>query len=242
MNEVNRPKLGATAAVLGVWDAYCQIQQKRGNDFNKWLKGWAQAQRAAFRIPQAARDFDELCSHGCQSQALAVLLFLISSAPKLEVWWSIFAGTPKARRSGSKALEAAASTVEGVLAGIIALEDDEVRRKLQELDRIAPSVLVSELRIYANLFNFPDILKVEIETRSPTELGRFLLTYYVERATGRPHDRNIATLLTEAQNLEPCDEVAQRMWRDRNYSRLSKHHLKLGDLVFDLSCAIFQRT
>ena len=126
MDKVNRPKLRSTAAVLQVWDVFCQIQQKKGNDFNKWLQNWAQAQRAAFRTPQAARDFDELCSHGCQSQTLAVLLSLISNAPKLEVWWSIFAGPPKARRSASKALEAAASTVEDVLAGIIALEDDEV--------------------------------------------------------------------------------------------------------------------
>jgi hypothetical protein len=242
MNELNRPNLGFVLALLKVWDVCCRIYHEKGLDLNARLNSWAHAQRAGYRIPQITTDFDELCRDGCRPQALAVLLFLISKAPKLEVWWSSFAGQPKTRRSATKTLTAAASTLEAVFARFIVLEDDEVRRKLQEAEMIAPSVLISELRFYATVFAFAEFLRAQLETRSPAQLGRFLLTYYVERATGRPHDRNIATLLTEAQNLESYDEVAQRMWRDRNYNRLSKHHEYLGDLVFSLSCAIFQQT
>ena len=61
-------------------------------------------------------------------------------------------------------------------------------------------------------------------------------------ATGRPHDRNVATLLAEALGLEAYDEVAQRMWRDRNYERLTKYHSKVADFVFAMGVGISRQT
>jgi hypothetical protein len=201
-----------------------------------------QAQKLRFHNPQTIRDFDELCAHGCHPPILALLIVSINNAPRLANLWASYVGQPKTRKSASKTLEAAASTLEEVFAKIIALEDDDARRQLHEFELVPLSILISQLRMYSDLLVLSEILKTGFETRSPVELARFLLTYYVERATGRPHDRNISSLLTETQNLEAYDEVAQRMWRDRNYKRLSKHYQRLGEIVLVIGAVVTHQT
>ena len=232
----------ADQALQQVWDVYRQILLKRGVDVGECLDRWVQARKLKFENPQTIIDFDELCADGCHPPILVLLVYLIRNAPLVVTLWAIYLGESEDRKSASKTLEAAALTLEEVFEKLIALADEDIRRQMQEADRIPLSVLISELRLYSNLLVLSDMLKVEAETRSPAELARYLLTYYVERATGRPHDRHVATLLSEAQNREYYDEAAQRMWRDRNYERLSKHHQKLGELVFGIGVVVTRRT
>ncbi len=149
------------------------------------LDRWVQSQKLAFHNPQTIRDFDELCAHGCQPPILELLILSIGNAPRLASLWVSLVGRPKARKSASKTLEAAASTLEEVFAKIIALEDDDIRRQMQEFELVPLSILISELRMYSGLLVLSEILKTGFKTRSPGELARFLLTYYIERATSR---------------------------------------------------------
>jgi hypothetical protein len=183
-----------------VWTLYRQILLKRGFDLSSLFFQWAQAQKDKFQNPGTRADFDELCEHGCISQVLVGLLFLTRYSPKLAPLWITIVGNPKARREAIQTLDSAANTLEQALGQFIALEDDAVRHDLQEFEIIPPSALVSELRLYSKLIGLAEILKSDAETRSPVEFARFLLTNYVERATGRPHDRNVAT--TRRTSLE----------------------------------------
>ena len=171
-----------------VWSLQGRIWLKRGFNLNEVFLQWAQRQKETFQNPGSRGDFDELCDH-------AGLLFLTRRSPKLAPFWATIVGDPKARRKTIQTLESAANTLERALGLFIALEDDAVRQDLQEFEMIPPSALASELRLYSRLIGLAAILKSDAETRSPVELARFLLTHYVKRATGRPHDRNVSTLL-----------------------------------------------
>jgi|SRR5580700_2122486 hypothetical protein len=55
------------------------------------------------------------------------------------------------------------------------------------------------------------------------ELSKYLLTSYIRKMTGRFHDRSASVLIQELVGPTNYDEVAQRMWRARNYKRIDKH-------------------
>lgn len=224
------------------WDHYLRTATERGFDLAEMLDRWVQSQKLRFHNPLTIADFDELCAHGCQPPVLMLLVVFVKNAPQLSILWASYLGQSRVRKSASMSLEAAASTLEEVFAKFIALENDAVRRQMEEFDRVPLTILISELRMYSEFLRLAEILKAGFETRSPVELARFLLTYYVGRATGRPHDRNVSSLLSEIQSLEVYDEVAQRMWRDRNYKRLLKHHQNIGEISCVLGVVVSRRT
>ena len=60
--------------------------------------------------------------------------------------------------------------------------------------------------------------------------------------TGRFHDGNVSGLLAEVFGPVDSNEVAQRMWRSRNYARLEKQFSKLTDFAVATSVVIGNRT
>jgi hypothetical protein len=225
-----------------LWDLHYQALLKRGIDFNDLMLQWVRTQKETFRDPRSPIEFDELCNHGCVPQVLAVLLSLARHSPKLVTFWATIVGDPKSRNAFSVSLERAAAVLQHQFREFITTEDDERRREFQQIGRIPLSALVDELRLYASVAKLAERFKIDVETRSPMEFSRFLLTNYVVRATGKFHDRNVATLFGEVMGLEAYDETAQRMWRDRNYDRLATHHSKLGEIVHSMSVVISRQT
>jgi len=225
-----------------LWDLHNQLLLKRGIDFNELLLQWVRTQKETFRDPRSPAEFDELCDHGCVPKVLAVLLSLARHSPKLVTFWATIVGDQKSRQAFSISLEKAATTLEHQFGDFIKSEDEERRKAFQQIGRIPLSTLVAELRLYSSVARFAKRFKFDVQTRSPVEFARFLLTCYVQKATGRFHDRNVATLFGDVTSLEAYEETAQRMWRDRNYERLAKHHSKLGDLVHAMSVVISRQT
>jgi hypothetical protein len=225
-----------------LWDFHNQALLKKGIDFKEVLLWWVRTQKDAFRDPRAGNEFDELCAHGCAPQVLAICLALARHSPKLAPFWNTLVGEPEARRAFLKSIESTVSAFEQQFGKFIACEDDEDRKRFQQMGRIPLTTLAAELRFYASLVTFAERFRIDVETRSPIEFARFLLTYYVRKATGRFHDRNVATMFGEVAGLEAYDETAQRMWRDRNYERLAEHHSRLGDLAYALSVVISRQT
>jgi hypothetical protein len=82
---------------------------------------------------------------------------------------------------------------------------------------------MSELRLQIRFINFAGTLQQDKEIRSPVELTKYLLTSYVRRMTGRPHHRNVSSLIQEVLGLANYDDVAHRMWCNRNYKRIHNH-------------------
>ncbi len=135
-------------------------------------------------------------------------------------------------------LERAIATLEGVFANMISAEDEELREQFNAVGRLSVSELVSGLRFYVDLVNFDEIFTAETQARSLAEVTKYLLAGYVKRATGRFCDQNVSGLLAEIVGPLDFNEVAQRMWRSRNYQRLDGHFQKAAEFCYLMGVAI----
>jgi hypothetical protein len=219
------------------------------------LTTWAGQQRKA--LPGRCQpDFDELCGLGCHPAALVLVVGVVLRTERLDgVWKSVF-GKPETRRKPIHALEKAAEELEELLmrASVtlalldyepeklegktgVELTDLEISNAAAALDRIAknsehipPRALISQLRSYAQMLNVSKTLTGFTKARSARELGRYLLTGYVRRATGKFRDRPVASLIAELGRTNHV-EADQRMWRIRHYKRLDSHLATFLDFV-----------
>jgi len=238
MGDTDRSELGKFEAGQALWDAHRKILLKRGVDLDKAFAEWAERQGQKLASPGARTDFAELCRHGCTPQVLAAIIALFRFAPRVERLWAEMIGHPRKRQKVTRALEKAASMLEEVFGEFIAAEDESQRETFADLGRIPLSRLVSEVRFYIRFLNLAEGLAEDTETRSIREVTNYLLASYVKRATGRFRDRNVSALLGELAGSVDYNEVAQRMWRTRNYQRLEKHFSKLTDFLFTMGVVI----
>ncbi len=238
MGDTDRSELGKFEAGQALWDAHRKILLKRGVDLDKAFAEWAERQGQKLASPGARTDFAELCRHGCTPQVLAAIIALFRFAPRVERLWAEMIGHPRKRQKVTRALEKAASMLEEVFGEFIAAEDESQRETFADLGRIPLSRLVSEVRFYIRFLNLAEGLAADTETRSIREVTNYLLASYVKRATGRFRDRNVSALLGELAGSVDYNEVAQRMWRTRNYQRLEKHFSKLTDFLFTMGVVI----
>jgi hypothetical protein len=234
MEQIRRAEDERADAVRQLWEVHAEILKKRGYDLDHLLKDWTQKQISKLISPGARVDFDELSASGCIPQVLAALLALLKWSPTMENFWAQLYGNPEKRKAVVKSLEGTASAVERFFTFIITYEDEEVAAKLEELGRITPKRLVTELRFYAQTLDFLNRIPRETKTRSLGEFARFALTDYVKTATGSFRDRNVSGLLGEVVGPPDYNEVAQRMWRHRNFVRMKNYYSLLSELLLDI--------
>jgi hypothetical protein len=98
------------------------------------------------------------------------------------------------------------------------------REAFTKQGRVPISQLMSDLRAYTRFVTMAETLSTQIETRSPLEFGKYVLTSYVKRMTGEFHDRCESGLIGEALGQQDYSETAHSMWRFRNYALLDGHH------------------
>lgn len=242
MDQILKTKDEGTDPVRQLWEVYATILEKRGYDIDQLLRDWTQKQKAKLASPGAQADFDELSTTGCVPQLLAALLASLRWSPMMESFWQQLYGNPEKRKAVVRSLEKAAMALEQLFSFAIAFEDEEVVTKFDELGRIAPSRLVSELKFYARMLDFMNRVPRETSTRSLKEFAKFVLTDYVKEATGRFRDRNVSGLLAEVVGPPDYNEVAQRMWRHRNFLRMKKHYSRLSDLLLNIGQVLVSRT
>jgi len=229
-------------AVQGLWNAYRQTYAAKGIDLNSTVTLWATREGQKLPTPGPRIDFDELCRGGCATPVLAFLLALLRFIPHIERIWSEMFGGVERRTKVTQALEIAASTIESVFEDLIVAESHDLVEQLAGIGRIPPSHLAAELRVYAQFLTFAESLAKETNTRSVAEVGRYLLTAYVNRSTRRFRDRNVSGLLGAVLQQPDYDEVSQRMWRHRNYSRLDSHFSTAADFLLAVGLAITDET
>jgi hypothetical protein len=218
-------------ALQNFWKWHSDILGKRGFDLASALQQFAGQQEELLASPGARSDFRELCTNGCVREILALLVAFLRWSPKLEDFWLQVYGSPNKRGRVGKSLEKAAKAIEDLFAFSISVEDEEFVSKFSEIGRISPGRLVTELRLYASTLKFLDRIPRDTETRSLADFLKFSLTEYVKQATGRFRDRNVSGLIAEALGPTDYNEVAHRMWRSRNFKRMSSHFQKLSDLL-----------
>jgi hypothetical protein len=227
------------AAEQALWSAYRESRRARGIDIDQQLAEWAEQEARKLGSPGAREDFNELCEHGCNQKVLAAIVALIRHSSGLEAMWAMVVGPPEGRQKATKALENAAATLEGIFGSEIGVSaDDKSKTDFANLGRISPAQMIDELRLYSRLINLAGLLAADTEAHSIGEVCKYVLSAYVERSTGRPHDRNISGLIAEIGKSVDYNEVAHRMWRNRNYDRLGKHFSKLIEFLVAMSVVI----
>jgi hypothetical protein len=237
MGHTDIPKIEDLDAELSFWNAYRDLQRAKGYDPDLVLKEWAKEQEKSLTSPGPREEFAELCKDGCLPQGLALLVAILRYSPMLETYWVEIVGNPDKRDKTARALEKAAQTLEAVFGDIVASEKSK-KEVLSKIGRLPISSVISELRFHIQVVNFARSLSADTGTRSPAELSKYLLSSYVKRMTGRFHDRSVSGLIGAVLGSQEYDEVAQRMWRSRNYRRLDKHFAWMTNLLVAVSAVI----
>jgi hypothetical protein len=242
MSKGDKPKIEELADEAALWDSYREARQNVGIDITQFYADLAAEQKRRLTSPGAREDFDELCENGCLQLALAAIVALLHHSPHLERFWTEIVGRPDNREKATRALENAIQTLENLFGYFIALENKGKSNEFSKIGRLPISQIVSELRIYIKVINFANSISADTETRSPVDLSKYLLTSYVRRMTGRFHDRNVSGLIAEITGPIEYNEVAQRMWRARNYKRLDKHFSWMTRFLVAMSVVIAHST
>lgn len=222
-----------------LWNAFRETRQARGINIDQLFSEWAAQEAPKLASPGAREDFAELCQNGCNAKVLAAIIVLIRYSPRLEVIWAMIVGSPEKREKAKRALENTAGILEEIFG---TAEEEKDRAEFAKIGRIPPSHMVSELRLYGRVISLAELLSVDTEAYSLGEVAKYILTSYVTRVTQKPHDRNVSGLMAEACNTPDYNEVAQRMWRNRNCERLEKHFAKLTEFLVAMSAAMARPT
>lgn len=238
MGDADIPRIEELGAELRFWNNYRELRRAKGFDPDLVLREWAAEKERSLTSPGPREEFAELCKHGCLPQVLALLVTLLRYSTLLETFWSEMVGNPDNRDKATRALENAAQTLEGLFGDVLASEKEGKNEDFAKIGRLPISSVVSELRFHVQFINFAKSLSTDTETRSPAELSKYLLSSYVKRMTGRFHDGGVSGLIGELVGSQDYNEVAQRMWRSRNYRRLEKHFSWMTRFLVAMSVVI----
>jgi hypothetical protein len=240
MSDIDEPKPEEVEAERALLDAYRQRWQAKGFNLDEGLKSWANEEAKTLETWSARADFDELCTDGCTPQILAALIASFRFSPNLENFWTEMVGRPDNRQKTTKTLENAAAALETLFGRFIESEDEHQRAEFTKLRRLPISAVVSELRFYIKFITLAERISVHTESNSLAQICKYIIAGYVKRSTGRFHDKNVSALIAVHTDSPGFDEVAQRMWRSRNYKRLDKHFSWIAALLVAMSVAMRQ--
>jgi hypothetical protein len=238
------PELNASSfdAERHLWNTCQEIYGKRGINLKARIFEWTSRQSEKPPLSDVRAEFEELCECGCSPAVLAALMVLFRKGPEIEHMWTSVVGGSYQRERAQRNLERAAKTIEQMCGGSSGAETPEWTASIRKTGNIPPTEMVSQLRLYATVLTLAEKLAEEIETRSLRELVRYVLAAYVCQVTGAFHDRCVSALVGAETQPKGCDEVAQRMWRNRNYQRLHAHSSWVADLLYALGVVISEPT
>jgi hypothetical protein len=242
MSHIEKPAPEIVRSAQDLWDTLRPMMLEKGLDIEQRLNAWSAVERQKLASSGARTDFDELCEAGCAPQVLALIIALLRYSPKLTGLGTVVLGDPDKREKAFRSLERASTALEEIFGETLTLEDEKVRADFLRIGRVPPSRLVSEIRFYAKLLAFAEWLPAELQLNSIVELAKYILAGYVERATGRFCDRNVSALIGDTVGPADHNEVAQRMWRYRNYERLKVNFQGFPELLFDLTFVVTRQT
>jgi hypothetical protein len=241
MSDIEPPKSEIARRMQELWQAYRQIELTRGLDIEEALAAWTVKERQRLAFPGSRDDFDELCKGGCVPQVLALLIAFVRSSPRISERFRVL-GSPDKREKTVRSLERASEACQDLFENLLTLDHELIAIAFPEKGMLPQPLLVTELRLYAGLLKLAAMVPSAFEVNSLPEFTKFLLVGYVEQATGRFYDRNVSVLIGDALGPADYHEVAQRMWRHRNYQRLKESLQGLPELLFDLSFVMARRT
>jgi hypothetical protein len=237
MTKTNKPKIEELQDERNFWNTFREARLAKGINVDQDFTDWAADQAKQLTSPGAREDFAELCQGGCSPQVLAVIVALMRNSPGLEIFWETVIGPAPKRQKTTRTLERAATTLEEIFGGFIPLADQDAAT-FTKMGRIPLSRVICELRFYIRLINLGESVRKDTGSHSLAEVSKYLLSSYIRRMTGNFHDRNVSGLVAELTGFVEYSEVAQRMWRSRNYRRLDKHYSWMTNILVATSVVI----
>jgi hypothetical protein len=222
---------------------YCRLQIVLPNGLNLeevWA-AWAEGQKQKLDSPWARKDFDELCNSGCIPSVLGSIIALIRYAPQINELWCQTLGNVEANLKLMLLLETTATALESFYAP----GSTPGTQKIIDVappGQLSPFGLVAAIRDQREMLLTLEGLAAKFDVNPFPEIARYLLAGYVLRATDTFHDRNVSGILGAVVGPADYTEVAQRMWRYRNYERLEQHLSVLADMLHCLGLAVSNRT
>ena len=242
VGRMQRSRLDERSARCGPTEAQKLEQFGAILDYESRLSEWAATQARELKRLGAEGDYQKLCATGCTAQVLTLIISLVQFAPFVEEIWTRADGGTSRREKLTRALEHAATVLEEFRDTSDCAQTKKLRQQIDELSLrfglIPPSRLASQLRMYSRAVNFVGELSGRLETRSFRELSKYFLTGYVRRATGKFQDKHVSGILAAVAGPPGYNEVAQRMWRNRNYLRIDKHLSKLMQFIHAMGVAM----
>jgi len=239
--DIKRLTSGITDIQSG-WDTCRQLVTDDGITIEQAWAKWAAEQKQRLTRPGAQDDFIELCQAGCVPEILASIIALVRFAPRLDEFWQERFRIDE-RQKMTRSLEKAAEALKTYCAKFTIPGNANATKDPTKIKHDWPLSIVYEIQSHNDMWAFFDWLIAKFDVDSFVEFTKYFLVAYVKGTTGRFRDRNISALLGEALGRIDYDEVAQRMWRYRNYERLEQGlSMLFSEFLLDLSKVISRRT
>lgn len=224
---------------LNLYVVYRSIMQGKGIDLKQKLFDWAQRQKNLLEPTGANVEFQLLSRKGCHPVSLAIATFAIEFFPiAADVFRDTF-GKPGERLRRARDLETSAAMLERTLAAGDSpeVENHWPKRPIKGVPGQSPLAMVKDLRQYAKMYEVMEHLSKNSDIRSDQDLARFVITSYVHRESGRWCDKEVSAIIS-AKTGETYDETAHKMWRTRNFSRLSQRYSVTSEILIEIGLVL----
>ncbi len=234
----------------------CSVRAASGIDEAGLWREWTRQKRASLKDFAAVGSFDELCRSGCHAFPLAIAFAIFQPLQSIASKWQLITGPPRRREQRIRVLEKSAAALEELQTAFVdAMMENpdrsipseiltDLRKELinpSDLDTIwskkapapHPATTIHALRFYASSLRKFDRISDETGISSSDMLPKYIISAYVQRATGGFHDAEVSTLIG-AVLRSVYDETAHRMWRSRNYERIDADFAFLPKLLIGI--------
>jgi hypothetical protein len=255
------PNIDAFEDLLQVWKGLSAIYASKGINLPQIARGLLKAKREALARWASVGSFDALCKSGCNEYSILFSLHVMeasrSRASKLER----AAGPARKRGQVTRLFERAANDLEefaklfeatvwddfGSLPPSVLKTAQNLARQIDPREDEAkwpaylpaphPNTIIRGLRFYSSMIRALPRLRAPGMPYSES-LGKYLLSAYVKRTTGKFHDAEVSAVIGSTLDMKGYDETAHGMWRYRNYKRIQKQCSSLVDFMVDVGAVI----
>jgi hypothetical protein len=255
------PNIDGLKDLQQVWAGLLSIYASKGIDLLQLVRDLVKAKEEMLDRWASRDSLNALREDGCNEYSLVLSLQVMEAARSHENKFHRALGSARDRDQVARLLDKAAAALEEFGSALdSAVRDDfasippPVLKTAQSLakqidpredeakwpDNLPaphPNTIIRGLRFYSRMFRgLPQLWEVGMPYSE--SLGKYLLSAYVSRVTGKFHDAEVSALINSTLSMGGYEETAHRMWRSRNYNRIHKQCSSLVDFMVDVGVVI----
>jgi hypothetical protein len=142
---------------------------------------------------------------------------VLRHSPGIDGALATFTGSGKRRDSDARRLDEAASLIERIFGRLPSDANEVVAGLFTKMGRTTPAQQAFELQQTAQFIRLGRLLS----RRNLNQVSLYLLSSYVEKATGGQHDACVSGLVAAVRESS-YDEDAHKSWRSRNMQKIDR--------------------